>query len=218
MYATSTYTITSCAAYVTDCPASIGKVTTETIALYTTYCPVEATKTAEAPVPKPTKYTTSTVYATTVYTVTSCAETVTDCPARIGYETTEIISLYTTVCPVTETETAIPVPTTPAYPAYPVASGSSKTTTISSTFTTYVTINLVHSTATLMPYPTGPAQGTKALGTGLPNVSVVYQAVSSAKGTASAYPTTPVYTGGAASLKAGAGLLVGVAAGLVLVL
>jgi len=46
----------------------------------------------------------STVYTTSVYTITSCAATVTDCPARIGSVTTDIISLYTTICPVTETE------------------------------------------------------------------------------------------------------------------
>jgi chitinase len=49
--------------------------------------------------------TTSTVYATTVYTITSCAATVTDCPARIGQVTTETVELYTTVCPVAAAET-----------------------------------------------------------------------------------------------------------------
>jgi len=49
-------------------------------------------------------YTTSTVYTTSIYTVTSCASTVTNCPAK-GHVTTEFISLYTTICPVTETET-----------------------------------------------------------------------------------------------------------------
>ncbi|KAE8443588.1 hypothetical protein EG329_001750 [Mollisiaceae sp. DMI_Dod_QoI] len=52
------------------------------------------------------KSTTSTVYTTSVYTVTSCAPEVTDCPAKMGSVTTDIISLYTTICPVTETETA----------------------------------------------------------------------------------------------------------------
>jgi chitinase len=33
---------------------------------------------------------------------------VTNCPAKLGQVTTEIISLYTTVCPVTETETSVP--------------------------------------------------------------------------------------------------------------
>ena len=47
--------------------------------------------------------TTSTVYTTRTYTVTSCAPTVTDCPA--GHVTTEVVPLYTTVCPVTEVQT-----------------------------------------------------------------------------------------------------------------
>jgi len=55
-------------------------------------------------------WTTSTVYATSVYTVTSCAPTVTNCP--VGHVTTDIVSLYTTVCPVTATET-----TPPPYPS-----------------------------------------------------------------------------------------------------
>ncbi|KAI5867806.1 glycoside hydrolase superfamily [Durotheca rogersii] len=50
------------------------------------------------------KYTASTVYTTTTYTVTSCAPTVTDCPGK-GTVVTETIPLYTTVCPVTETAT-----------------------------------------------------------------------------------------------------------------
>ncbi|KAE9366455.1 acid protease [Stipitochalara longipes BDJ] len=41
----------------------------------------------------------STVYATTTYTISSCAPTVTNCP--YGQLTTETISLYTTYCPVT---------------------------------------------------------------------------------------------------------------------
>jgi chitinase len=52
----------------------------------------------------------STVYATSVYTITSCAATVTDCPARIGSVTTDIISLYTTWCPGNPTITPTPTP------------------------------------------------------------------------------------------------------------
>lgn len=56
---------------------------------------------------KPPKYTTSTIYTTTVYTVTSCAPTVTNCPGK-GHVTTETIAVTTTVCPVTESESAAP--------------------------------------------------------------------------------------------------------------
>jgi hypothetical protein len=57
-------------------------------------------------------YTTSTVYSTTVYTTTSCAAYVTDCPVG-PYVTTEVVSLYTTVCPVSVTAAAAPT-----YPVY----------------------------------------------------------------------------------------------------
>jgi hypothetical protein len=52
------------------------------------------------------KSTTSTVYTTSVYTITSCAPEVTDCPGKMGSVTTDVISLYTTICPVTETESS----------------------------------------------------------------------------------------------------------------
>ncbi|KAF4637866.1 hypothetical protein G7Y89_g211 [Cudoniella acicularis] len=63
----------------------------------------------------PTGSTTSTVYTTSVYTILSCAATVTNCP--LNSVTTEIIPLYTTVCPIaqaagTATSTAIVAPTT----------------------------------------------------------------------------------------------------------
>jgi len=46
--------------------------------------------------------TTSTVYATSTYTVTSCAPTVTNCPAHHTVVVTEVVPVSTTVCAVTE--------------------------------------------------------------------------------------------------------------------
>ncbi|KAI9645334.1 Chitinase 2 [Ciborinia camelliae] len=113
VYATTVYTVTSCAATVTDCPARIGSVTTEIISSYTTVCPVTETggnggivsstsfpSSAPTPITAITSYGTSTVYQTSVYTITSCAPSVTDCPARSGQLTTETISSYTSVYPV----------------------------------------------------------------------------------------------------------------------
>lgn len=60
--------------------------------------------------------TTSTVYATSIYTVTSCAPTVTNCPAG-PHLTTDIISLYTTVCPVSSAGVSS-APVAPTYPVY----------------------------------------------------------------------------------------------------
>lgn len=100
VYTTTTYTITSCPPVVTNCP--IGKVTTVTVPAYTTICPVSAvpttTKTTEKPTGKPPGQTgpeTVTTKVTKVYTITSCAPTVTNCP--VGKVTTEIVT--STYCP-----------------------------------------------------------------------------------------------------------------------
>jgi hypothetical protein len=50
-------------------------------------------------------YTTSTVYTTSIHTVTDCPKTVTDCPAHYTSVVTDVIALYTTVCPVTAKHT-----------------------------------------------------------------------------------------------------------------
>jgi chitinase len=139
---TTVYTISSCAPTVTNCP--YGKVYTDTIEITTTYCPGNpTTSTAAAAITSPVQYTTSTAYKTTVYTITSCAPTVTNCPAKIGQVTTDTIIDYTTVCPVTATETGASWSETNTY----------YTWTTSSTTTQYVTVKVVPSTATLAPYP-----------------------------------------------------------------
>ncbi|KAI0838621.1 glycoside hydrolase family 16 protein [Hypoxylon sp. FL0890] len=99
IYTTSVHTITSCAPTVTNCPAG-GYVTTETISIGTTVCPV--TESGSSPKPTttasvPEGYTTSTIEVTKTYTITSCKPTVTNCP--VGSVTTEI-SVTTTVCPI----------------------------------------------------------------------------------------------------------------------
>ncbi|KAK4200481.1 hypothetical protein QBC40DRAFT_280033 [Triangularia verruculosa] len=81
VYSTEYYTVTSCLAEVTDCPASATVVTSSVFPI-----------------------TTSTIYATSTYTVTDCPETVTDCPADSTQVVTEVIPISTTVCPVTEVE------------------------------------------------------------------------------------------------------------------
>ncbi|KAI5926996.1 concanavalin A-like lectin/glucanase domain-containing protein [Camillea tinctor] len=87
IYATTVYTVTSCAPTVTNCPAN-HYVTTETISIGTTVCPVTEAgsspqpTTATAAASSPKSYTTKTVEVTKIYTVTSCKPTVTDCPAN----------------------------------------------------------------------------------------------------------------------------------------
>jgi WSC domain/CFEM domain len=68
-----------------------------------------------------TSYTLSTVYATSIYTITSCAPTVTNCPAIIGKVTTVIVSLYTTICPVTAPVALNPSTPTASNKALPIA-------------------------------------------------------------------------------------------------
>lgn len=225
---TKTYTITSCAPTVTNCPAKLGQVTTETIDLYTTVCPVtesegsggktKPTSSAASPPPSVTPYTTSTVYSTKIYTITSCAPTVTNCPAKLGQLTTEIISLYTTICPVTEATSTPAAPSVPggafeqATSAGASAGATHETTTLSSTLTQHRTVKVVKSTATVVPvapYPTGPAVSSGVLGTGtgagLPTMSSVVvkpctaceEATTSTAGGATAAPTSSpsVFTG-----------------------
>lgn len=103
VYDTKVYTVTSCAPTVTNCP--VGHVTTETVGVYTTVCPVTE------------QLTVSTVYTTDVHTVTKCPPTVTNCP--VGHVTTETVVVGTTVCPVSEyvshSAPAPPVYTKPVY-------------------------------------------------------------------------------------------------------
>ncbi|KAI0838257.1 glycoside hydrolase superfamily [Hypoxylon sp. FL0890] len=114
-YTTTIYTVTSCAPTVTNCPAR-GSVVTETIALYTTVCPVTETET-QKPTTVPTytnvAVTTSTIYSTRIATITKCPASVTNCP--VGHATTEIVAVATTVVPVTVT---VETPATTA--TYPV--------------------------------------------------------------------------------------------------
>jgi chitinase len=116
VYSTRAYTITSCAPTVTNCPAKIGSVTTETIALYTTIYPVKPSLTPQPP----SGFTISTVYTTNIYTITKCPSTITNCP--VGSVTTEVISLYTTICPVTQSATNTVLASQPnGVPARPVS-------------------------------------------------------------------------------------------------
>jgi chitinase len=59
--------------------------------------------------PITSSYSISTIYTTSIYTITYCHPTVTNCP--YGHVTTATVSLYTTICPVTQNP---PPLTTPA--------------------------------------------------------------------------------------------------------
>ncbi|KAF3058037.1 hypothetical protein GL218_05710 [Daldinia childiae] len=87
--------------------------------------------------------TTSTIYSTDIHTVTSCAPTVTNCPAG-GYVTTKIISVGTTVCPVTKSEGSKTEPT-------PTASAPAEYTTSVVEVTNTYTITSCAATVTNCP-------------------------------------------------------------------
>ncbi|TGJ78663.1 hypothetical protein E0Z10_g10105 [Xylaria hypoxylon] len=129
VYSTNIYTITSCAPTVTNCPAQLGQVTTELVSLYTTICPVEqgvttslqGTSVRTSPssntplnssVSSAIVLTTSTAYTSSVYTISSCAPGAIECSSNIGSVTTELVALYTTVCPVKEIPTESSLPST----------------------------------------------------------------------------------------------------------
>lgn len=117
IYSTSVRTVTSCEPAATYCPASYTTVVTDIIPISTTVCTVSK--------PAPTYgYMTSTIYATTIHTVTSCSSTVEYCPASSTVEVTEVYAISTTVCPVTEEGPSYPTQTVHTYttqgPYYPV--------------------------------------------------------------------------------------------------
>jgi glucan 1,3-beta-glucosidase len=79
------------------------------------------------------EYTASTVYITTVKTITSCASTVQSCPATEAthtYVVTDTISSYVTTCPVTATQT----PPEPSSSSYPVSPSPSPSTSVSKSY------------------------------------------------------------------------------------
>lgn len=159
VYLTETDTITSCGPTVTNCPANATPYVTP--AAETSASP----ETTAAPV-----YTTSTVYSTTEIVVTSCAPTVISCPAESTVVVTSTIALYTTICPVTATES--PVETATAYPtetAAPVPAETASPTETEAAATAAPTEAAATSAAavTVAPAPTGtpyvpstPANGT----------------------------------------------------------
>ncbi|KAG8408714.1 hypothetical protein J3458_019732 [Metarhizium acridum] len=193
VYTTSVHTVTECPPTVTDCP--VGHVTTDTIALYTTVCPVS--ENAQPPKPTTTKaavMTTSTVYTTKTYTITECPPAVTDCP--VGRVTTEVIPVYTTVCPVTETRHP-PKPTTTKVPVMTTSTVyTTKTYTITKCLPTvtdcpvgHITTEVVPAYTTVcpvkgtepgsVPKPTGPASLSAATETTVVTKTIKVQQVSS---------------------------------------
>ncbi|KAH8667583.1 hypothetical protein BGZ60DRAFT_528876 [Tricladium varicosporioides] len=147
--------------------------------------------------------TTSTVYSTRVFTVTSCAPTITNCPATVK---TEIISLYTTVCPVATTSASVSS-------LKPSSSTTPATVTPKSTnSTTIPTIPVVPATT-----PVVPKQSTSTSIATIKTTSLSISANSTTKATGSVVtPSTVPFKGAAENLSVErfglAGLLLGLVA------
>ncbi|KAH7009753.1 hypothetical protein EDB80DRAFT_413720 [Ilyonectria destructans] len=195
VYTTQVRTITSCAPEVTNCPGKPGKphVTTETIAISTTVCPVtetpETTKAVETVTKPPhhqtTKWTTSTVYTTSYQTITSCGPEVPNCPYG-SKVVTVTIPVSTTVCPVTTVvvppvTTVAPPVTTKVYTQPPVVPHTTKTinvpyygntTRLATESTTKYTTSTIYTTQTRtvtycgpnIPCSNGPYVTTETIG------------------------------------------------------
>lgn len=211
----------------TNCP--YGHVTTETIYVSTTVCPI--TKTSEPPKPtgtptpgQPEEMTTSTVYTTEVHTITKCAPEVTNCPA--GHVVTQTISVSETVCPVTKTND-VPKPTQPAgnqpggnqpggnqpsgnKPSGNKPSESMTTSTLHSTMTLTKTLSVTGPKPTGAVVPSQPAGNQCPGGPNCPSTPAEHKcpgpncpAGTGAPSAPIVKPTTPVVTAGASSVAAG---------------
>ncbi|KAG4283856.1 hypothetical protein FPRO06_08235 [Fusarium proliferatum] len=99
VYTTRIQTVTKCPPEVADCP--YGSVTTETIPVYTTVCPVTE-KGKPAPTDVPYNHEIKTLYTSRVNTISQCAPDTPDCV--VGAITTEIASWTTATVPAQQTQ------------------------------------------------------------------------------------------------------------------
>jgi len=207
--ATSTSTVLSCAPTVTNCP--VGKVT-QVVYTTTTICPATAVyPPAPPPTSTPVVYSasTKTFYSTNVYTITSCAPTVTNCP--VGSKTSSVVT-YTSVAP--------PPGKPTSYTAPPVTY-----TSVSPPPSTYVISKPASTTSYVSPPPAGSSCApiiSYVTVTASPSAVKPSSTVAISYGTAvptpkynATTPTTVPFTGGASAQKAGSLFMaVGLAAAL----
>jgi len=99
VYTTSVHAVAKCAPDVVNCP--YGSVTTETIPVYTTVCPVTE-EVKSVPTNVPVNHEIKTLYTSHVHTVAQCPSENPNC--QVGAVTTEIASWTTTIVPAKETQ------------------------------------------------------------------------------------------------------------------
>ncbi|KAI1778313.1 glycoside hydrolase family 16 protein [Hypoxylon cercidicola] len=196
----------SSSSYVVSPTMSVSATTTGSSSAYDTSAP-SSSYVVSSSASSYTEMTTSTVYSTKVYTVTSCAQTVTNCPANGGsYVTTEVISVGVTVCPVTATETggSYPTATTTAVPeGYTTSTVKvTKTYTITSCAATVTNCPVgsvtteVSVTTTVCPIESAsPAASTAVVVVPGKSTGVVTKPETDVYVTATVVPVTSVHTG-----------------------
>ncbi|KAF1985195.1 hypothetical protein K402DRAFT_405341 [Aulographum hederae CBS 113979] len=113
-YLTEIETIHSCAPEITDCPYAHSSTVAPPAPESTTEAPLSSMPISMPPL------VTSTIYATSVSTIISCAADVPDCPAGSTMISTVIVPISTTVCPYEGESSAPPPP--PVYTSVPVVS------------------------------------------------------------------------------------------------
>jgi hypothetical protein len=116
VFTTEVHTVTACPSSVLDCPAreKTTYITTETIAAYTTICPVTADEIAAGASPtgvagsngQHESLTTSTVFTTKVHPTVVCPSHIKSCANshKTTSLVTETVVAYVTVCPIAEAE------------------------------------------------------------------------------------------------------------------
>lgn len=158
---------------------------------------------------------TSTVYSTTVQTISSCAPTVTNCPLASGAVVTAVVPVTSTdyICPTATVIPASPVACACAYSASTAVVYSSTTNAAGSP-----TISAVSTAVIAVPSPTGTAYATTTVAGNTavsPAAGATSTAATTAGGAGASTATnsagSPTYTGAASNIKAGMGLIAGVA-------
>lgn len=184
IYATSVYTITSCAAGVVNCPASYQKeiLVTQTVDVYTTVCPVSANITL------PTTTSTNAVAVPTA--------------AAIVHVITDVVVLVP--CPTPLIETFAPPSTLVAPIVHQVTAAAVAATTPSSSTDAAPSLVVAGNAAKAAQWNNGTVTYTlSASGTGVPSTSVVQT---------TAAPATTAVTAGAPARAVTGGLVVAVVA------
>lgn len=95
---TNVYTITSCAPTVTNCP--VGKVTTEVVTSYTTYCPAETTTAVPWPTTTPADDCPEITATYTIPRTYTCSKGKTSCEPQTTVNVVTIVPIVTMTVPI----------------------------------------------------------------------------------------------------------------------